>query len=857
MTSHPRLVMEYRDTVVACLTDSDVTIREQAVLVIAGMATRKSLDDLVKRLMDSAVLAEGSYRDFLVRNVINMCSSDNYSRIVDFEWYVCLLAQLAGMQSTENASLIAQQLMDISIRVKSVRAFAVEACSTMVGDSKLMIQSSEPVNSCDILIAAAYIVGEFASLLGSAHEHQTAEGDDNGLGPAPVAQHEDVVAALLSAPVISLPPRVQRVYVQSAMKILIAAHGAIDSDRWSSLSSQTRRAVGPFSRSTDAEVQERACLLLTILELANGAESPCSVENLFQDLLALMDGELLPVTAKAQKKVKAEDDLDLGQWLYEPAPKMSARTLVVETQAAMNDAFYQDEQHEDDNDDDRSDGGYQPSHRASTASASAPSSRKSDGNVFYLGKSSPAVEPVQAKVVVVDEGREDRRRRRRRERDRAEVLIIAEEKDDAKEDEDSGSDNDIRRRLNVGDMSKVKEGQGELPQLKHRQTVVTPLPVKEDKSSRSKEKSSRSKDKDHEGHRSSKDKDRVAKSSSRSHRKEGEESSSRRHRSHKEHKEDKPAKSTKPESKKETSLLDFGEPEEAPQPVEEPKSKSSRHHHDKHSSSRHHSSRSKDKDSKEKSSSNLLDDLIDVDASSGAASPSVIDVFSDTCLRVTAMIDSTRARSAGVGADVIVSFTARNHSSKHITSLSVSVPEGGVGELDCGVVGVAPSTHITKNVTVAVDASSSDLLVACRVPVVVSYSPASGQPVRQTVFLTLPASTFIVATPIALPDFEALMRSSSLAHTQACRITLGRVKSLAEALSVVSDVVHLHVTASTPVAAMLYGQTVAEVSAGLRAEKICLMVKQVDESSLGVSVKASHAGLADAVSRQLQTILSA
>jgi AP-3 complex subunit delta-1 len=75
------------------------------------MASRKSLAELAKRLMDHAIQAEGGYRNFLVRSIVNMCNFENYSRITDFEWYVDLLVQLASMQSVPNATLIAQQIM--------------------------------------------------------------------------------------------------------------------------------------------------------------------------------------------------------------------------------------------------------------------------------------------------------------------------------------------------------------------------------------------------------------------------------------------------------------------------------------------------------------------------------------------------------------------------------------------------------------------------------------------------------------------------------------------------------------------------------------------------------------------------
>ncbi len=64
--------------------------------------------------MEHCMRTEGPYQDFLVSSIVSMCSTDNYSRItdiVDFEWYVALLVQLAALHSVENATLIGHQLM--------------------------------------------------------------------------------------------------------------------------------------------------------------------------------------------------------------------------------------------------------------------------------------------------------------------------------------------------------------------------------------------------------------------------------------------------------------------------------------------------------------------------------------------------------------------------------------------------------------------------------------------------------------------------------------------------------------------------------------------------------------------------
>ena len=51
MKSHPRAVVEHRELVLMCLSDDDVTIRTRALELLTGMVTRKTLEDLVLKLL--------------------------------------------------------------------------------------------------------------------------------------------------------------------------------------------------------------------------------------------------------------------------------------------------------------------------------------------------------------------------------------------------------------------------------------------------------------------------------------------------------------------------------------------------------------------------------------------------------------------------------------------------------------------------------------------------------------------------------------------------------------------------------------------------------------------------------------
>eukprot|EP00636_Phaeomonas_parva_P006326 CAMPEP_0118860750 /NCGR_PEP_ID=MMETSP1163-20130328/6498_1 /TAXON_ID=124430 /ORGANISM="Phaeomonas parva, Strain CCMP2877" /LENGTH=447 /DNA_ID=CAMNT_0006794477 /DNA_START=229 /DNA_END=1568 /DNA_ORIENTATION=- len=123
MRSHPRSVMAHRELVLRCLNDDDVTIRTRALELLTGMVTRRSLVELVHRLLVHVGVAEGRYRSELVRKIIFMCSREKYSFLADFDWYVSVLVKLARLPGVPGAytELIAAQLIDVCIRVADVR----------------------------------------------------------------------------------------------------------------------------------------------------------------------------------------------------------------------------------------------------------------------------------------------------------------------------------------------------------------------------------------------------------------------------------------------------------------------------------------------------------------------------------------------------------------------------------------------------------------------------------------------------------------------------------------------------------------------------------------------------------------
>src|SRR3990167_6266145 len=66
----PKAVQEHKDTVLACLDDEDITIRQRALDLTVGMVNKRNIADIVKKLMEKLTEADGRNRDDLIVKII-------------------------------------------------------------------------------------------------------------------------------------------------------------------------------------------------------------------------------------------------------------------------------------------------------------------------------------------------------------------------------------------------------------------------------------------------------------------------------------------------------------------------------------------------------------------------------------------------------------------------------------------------------------------------------------------------------------------------------------------------------------------------------------------------------------------
>lgn len=132
-------------------------------LALVPQVSKKNLMEIVKKLMTHVDKAEGTtYRDELLTKIIDICSQSNYQHITNFEWYISILVELTRLEGTRHGHLIAAQMLDVAIRVKAIRKFAVSQMSALLDSAHLVTSSTQRNGICEVLYAAAWICGEFS-----------------------------------------------------------------------------------------------------------------------------------------------------------------------------------------------------------------------------------------------------------------------------------------------------------------------------------------------------------------------------------------------------------------------------------------------------------------------------------------------------------------------------------------------------------------------------------------------------------------------------------------------------------------------------------------------------------------------
>ncbi|EIN14349.1 Adaptor protein complex AP-3 delta subunit [Punctularia strigosozonata HHB-11173 SS5] len=358
--THPNLVAEHQDLILSSIDDEDISIRMRALDLVSAMVNSSNLQSIVQQLLSHLLKPDPiipsaaqslahhvsgtpraaqsptkspAYRLLLVQRILAIGSQSTYENVTDFEWYLSVLIDLAYVANVNIGSQIRDQLVDIAVRVRGARSFAVGLMVKLLSDDTFLRTADEEGSCAEVLWAAAWICGEYCSELSEAHK---------------------LLPFLLQPGLRKLSSETVAVYLQNASKVF-GFWAADTAERWEdddlphakSVVDSTISGIEEFVSSPDVEVQERAANIYQLLafvraDLASyrirpqegfGAPEPSisaddatSGEPRFPKSLMLIGPlfssyELNPVAPEAQASVPVPGGLDLDAWFVPPPRK--------------------------------------------------------------------------------------------------------------------------------------------------------------------------------------------------------------------------------------------------------------------------------------------------------------------------------------------------------------------------------------------------------------------------------------------------------------------------------------------------------------------------------------------------------
>lgn len=364
VVTHPMLVSMQQDVIMDCLEDGDVSIRLQALELVAGVVSSDSLQGVVNRLidqlqsapsdshdpeaastrrLDSEGMEDGKvstsradtvtalpndYRTEVIHRILDICSQSNYSEIVDFDWYVNTLVKMVSLlpplevdedwqallatQDTSRvtpAFRIGSEIRNVAVRVKGVRLEGTRAAeSLLLVDNRTTFFPTGSNVGNDIMGPISWVVGEYAEYL---------------LSPSRALQ------SLIDLSNVSLPPKTLQLFLQAVPKVFVQVTRACASkNSWRSemtlLLARVIEFLEALAAHPDLDVQERAIEFLEILRLGDEAmrsgtpEVPFLLGSVIPGLFVGL--ELNPVAVGAQKKVVLPSSLQLDKAINDDLP---------------------------------------------------------------------------------------------------------------------------------------------------------------------------------------------------------------------------------------------------------------------------------------------------------------------------------------------------------------------------------------------------------------------------------------------------------------------------------------------------------------------------------------------------------
>lgn len=392
---HRNLIKKHDKIILTSIYDNDLTIRETSLDIVNSLVSEQNivaivtrltvqllpykeqqerLDEINRKLMSmekeeeeeekaeekleenretyqynplktiqQPIIASDKYKYLLITKIIEICSMNNYENIPNFKWYLGVLNDILKLNVDNKISnvdrIISQQLVDIGVRVPSIRPKLVEMCLELCqiprSSEEDLIVFKNGLSNC------IWIIGEYYDQY---IQYSYTDSDEDSIASTSDVSEVEKYSAIQIIDSISKQKSLERlgyitfdntisVYIQALAKIFSKFCCIFGENQWSlsqfeSVKTLSQKIIVWFNRfqnSPNFEVQERALSFIEVLKLveesieseiealkSSGDDSAYPSNFLIKGFVPLFTGTAIkPVGSKTQGRIQSPIDLDL------------------------------------------------------------------------------------------------------------------------------------------------------------------------------------------------------------------------------------------------------------------------------------------------------------------------------------------------------------------------------------------------------------------------------------------------------------------------------------------------------------------------------------------------------------------
>ncbi|EPX73195.1 AP-3 adaptor complex subunit Apl5 [Schizosaccharomyces octosporus yFS286] len=313
--THEELVAQQLDIILQCLIDSDISLRMRALDLVCQIVNSENIVSIVKTIMLQLVASSDDIyveesRNITALKLIEMTSKSTYAVVSDFEWLLSVYVDLARIPQIHVGKILSSQIVDLCVRVKALRPFAVDLFSQIISDPSTIFSERKSEESfSEVLPSLLWCLGEYAEY---------------------VEDYIDILDVLVRPASTSLPSSIQAVLIQCVPKLFCqwcineeAAWGAEKLGLVKLWVTRIQQFMDNYVQFLDMEAQLRAVeysiMFAQIQEVLNTDDyseilefqqaPPYIIKNTVFNLF--FTDPLNPVASKAQKRVLPPEGLNL------------------------------------------------------------------------------------------------------------------------------------------------------------------------------------------------------------------------------------------------------------------------------------------------------------------------------------------------------------------------------------------------------------------------------------------------------------------------------------------------------------------------------------------------------------------